>query len=90
MKPNSTLFGEKLPEHAIYKAHSLTEDADAFLVAGSSLTVEPAASLPEKAMEYGAELIIVNHDQTRVSHMTKLDYRADVTDVLPELRDRLV
>jgi NAD-dependent deacetylase len=49
LKPDVVLFGEELPEHALLKSHALAERADVFLVAGSSLAVEPAASLPETA-----------------------------------------
>jgi len=85
LKPDVVLFGEQLPEHALFRAQSLTESADAFLAVGSSLTVEPAASLPRVAAENGATLVIVNLDRTELSDRAEYDFRADVTEALPRL-----
>ena len=85
LKPDVVLFGESLPEHAMYRTQALAEGADAFIVVGSSLTVEPAASVPRTAAEHGATLIVVNHDPTSLSDQAEYDFRADVTDVLPRL-----
>jgi NAD-dependent deacetylase len=87
LKPDVVLFGEQLPEHALLQAHSHAEKADAFLAIGSSLTVEPAASLPETAASKGATLVVVNFEPTPVSERAEYDFRADVTDVVPRLRD---
>ena len=43
---------------------SWAKTADLFLAMGSSLVVEPAASLPRLAKEHGAKLIILNRDST--------------------------
>ncbi|GAA0289994.1 SIR2 family NAD-dependent protein deacylase [Halarchaeum salinum] len=87
LKPDVVLFGERLPE--IFRdARRLARDADAFLVAGSSLTVEPAASLPETAAR-GGDLCIVNYDETPHDDAATAVSRSDVTDVLPALGDRL-
>lgn len=90
LKPDTVLFGEPLPEHALFRAHALAEQADAFLVVGSSLTVEPAASLPQTAGDNGATLLIANLDRTPLSGRAEYDFRADVTDVLPRLRDMVL
>ncbi|MFB6171384.1 MAG: NAD-dependent protein deacylase [Haloarculaceae archaeon] len=90
LKPDVVLFGEQLPEHALLQAHSRAEKADAFLVVGSSLTVEPAASLPETAAGRGATLVIANFDETPLSSQAEYDWRADVTEVLPRLRDAVL
>lgn len=85
LKPDVVLFGEQLPNHKLFRAQSATESADAFLVVGSSLTVEPAASLPRRAAENGATLLIVNLDRTGLSDRAEYDFRADVTELLPRL-----
>lgn len=90
LKPDTVLFGEPLPEHALFRAHALAEKSDAFLVVGSSLTVEPAASLPKTAGDKGATLLVVNLDRTPLSGRAEYDFRADVTDVLPRLRDAIL
>jgi NAD-dependent deacetylase len=90
LKPDTVLFGEQLPEHALLRGHALAQKADVFLAVGSSLTVEPAASLPEEAHDRGASLLVVNHDPTPISDVADYDLRADVTDVLPAIRDRVL
>ena len=86
LKPDVVLFGERLPAHGLSEARSLARAADCFLVAGSSLTVEPVASLPELAVDTGADLVVVNLDETHVADRAAVDIRADVTEALPALR----
>jgi NAD-dependent deacetylase len=90
LRPNAVLFGERLPADALARAERLARDSDAFLVAGSSLTVEPAASLPAQAARSGAALILINLDATPVDSRAGYVFREDVTDVLPALRDAVV
>lgn len=87
LKPDVVLFGEPLPTGALEEAKRLAHDADCFLVVGSSLTVEPAASLPDRAATTGADLVIVNLEETPLADRATIDLRADVTDVLPAIRD---
>lgn len=87
LKPDGVLFGEQLPEAELFRAHSLAEKSDVFLVAGSSLTVEPAASLPETAAKRGATLAIVNLEPTPHDDVANYVFREDVTTVLPQIAD---
>lgn len=89
LKPDVVLFGEQLPTGALHAARQAARDASVFLAIGSSLTVEPAASLPRTAHRNGATLAVINHDSTPVSGMAEYDLRADVTEALPALADRL-
>ncbi len=89
LKPDVVLFGESLPMGALNAAKRHARDADVFLAVGSSLTVEPAASLPLEAARNGATLAVVNLDSTSVSGRADYDLRADVTEVLPALVDRI-
>ncbi|MFB6156387.1 MAG: NAD-dependent protein deacylase [Haloferacaceae archaeon] len=86
LKPDVTLFGEALPRERLAEARRLARDADAFLAVGSSLTVEPAASLPRTAARSG-RLVVVNLDPTDVDGLADVVLRADVTRVLPALAD---
>lgn len=87
LKPATVLFGQQLPEHALMRSHAKAQNADVFLAVGSSLTVQPAASLPREASERGATLVLVNLESTPLSCTADFDFRADVTEALPELRD---
>ena len=85
LKPDVVLFGQPMPDGALQQAQRHAQDADVFLAIGSSLTVEPAASLPRVASNRGATVAVVNLEETGVSGSAAYDIRADVTAVLPAL-----
>lgn len=63
-KPDITFFGESLPQDAWDEAESLARECDLMLVLGTSLTVYPAAALPEVCAWAGGRLILVNDQPT--------------------------
>lgn len=85
LRPDVVLFGESLPGEAIERANRLAHRANWFLVAGSSLTVHPAAGLPPRAARSGATVGIVNLDPTEKDDAATTVVRADVTAVLPAI-----
>lgn len=87
LKPDVVLFGEQLPQGALQEAQNHARDADVFLAVGSSLTVQPAASLPRVASGHDGTLVVVNLEETPLSETADYEFRADVTDVLPALSD---
>lgn len=90
LKPDVVLFGERLPESKLLEAQSVSRNADVFLAIGSSLSVEPAASLPRHALEHGGALLIINLDRTELSDRADYEFRVDVTDVLPALTEAVI
>jgi NAD-dependent deacetylase len=64
LKPDITFFGEMLPDGALEAALAEAARCDLMLVLGSSLLVQPAASVPLAAVRSGADLVIVNRDPT--------------------------
>ncbi|MEM3039937.1 MAG: NAD-dependent deacylase [Candidatus Methanomethylicaceae archaeon] len=70
MRPSVVLFEE--PVKLMEVAMDIAVRSDCCLVVGSSLTVYPAAMVPEVVKGQGGALIIINMDPT------PLDYRADV------------
>lgn len=89
LKPDVVLFGESLPEGPLERAQRLARRCDVFLAAGSSLSVRPASLLPRIASEAGATLVVVNFEPTPVAEVADHAVRADVTEVLPSLVDRI-
>lgn len=57
-------FGQAMPTNQMMRAEYAIQRADLFLAVGSSLQVQPAASLPMAAKYQGANLVIVNRDPT--------------------------
>ena len=53
-----------LPEGALEDAFALAMSVDLLLVLGSSLVVQPAASVPLATLETGGRVAIVNLDAT--------------------------
>ncbi|MFC5366021.1 NAD-dependent protein deacylase [Salinirubrum litoreum] len=88
LKPDVVLFGEQLPRETYAEARDLAGSADVVLAVGSSLQVEPAASIPRDAAR-GGTLAVVNFDPTPLDDRADYVFRADVTDLLPALARRL-
>lgn len=86
-KPDVVLFGEQLPRTVLQRARSLARESDVFLAIGSSLVVEPAASLPRIAASNDATVGIVNLEPTPVDGDADVRCREDVTTALPRLRE---
>ncbi|MFP6601828.1 MAG: Sir2 family NAD-dependent protein deacetylase, partial [Pirellulaceae bacterium] len=64
LKHATISFGQSLEPEVLESATTLAQAADLFLVLGSSLVVEPAASLPRLAQQQEARVVIVNRDET--------------------------
>ena len=83
-------FGERLPERDLLRAAKLAAEADLFLVVGSSLQVQPAASLPLAARRAGARLVLINRDATPLDQAADLIVRASIGAVFTALYPQLV
>lgn len=83
LKPDIVLYGEMLPADTWLEAELHCKQADVILVAGSSLTVYPAAALPEIGLESGARLIINNFTPTHLDGYADVILQASVAEILP-------
>jgi len=83
LKPDVILFGEQLPQRAWHAAESACCQCDLIIVAGSSLEVLPVASLPMKALDNGAHLVIINQTPTYLHVRADVAILGDVTSLLP-------
>ncbi|AUX08776.1 NAD-dependent protein deacetylase, SIR2 family [Halalkaliarchaeum desulfuricum] len=87
-KPDVVLFGELLPKDVLGRARRLAEDSDVIVAAGSSLQVDPAASLP--SYQRDGVLAIINFERTRYASRATYTFREDVTELLPALATRVL
>ncbi len=82
IKSATIAFGQPLPQDALRRAQEAALDCDLMLALGSSLLVQPAATLPVLAKRNGAVLVIVNRDTTPLDDVADLVIREDVGAVL--------
>jgi NAD-dependent deacetylase len=78
-------FGQRMPEEEMAKSQAVAATADLFLVLGSSLIVQPAASLPLVALRSGATLVIINRDTTPLDDAAHLVVRKQIGAVFDSL-----
>jgi NAD-dependent deacetylase len=64
LKPDTVSFGQSMPVQETEEAFHRARSCDLFIVIGSSLVVQPAASVPLEAKEGGAKLVIINREPT--------------------------
>ena len=89
IRPDVVLFGESLPRQALQEAQELALAADVMLVVGTSVVVEPAASLPFLALSAGALVVEINPSLTPLTGLAQYSIQAPANTVLPLLWQRL-
>ena len=77
------MFGESLGPGVLAAAGHAMSQADLVLVIGSSLVVEPAASLPLLALRRGGRVGILNLDPTPLDGLAFLVAREPADQLLP-------
>jgi len=76
LKPATISFGQSMPERETQEAYDRSSACDLFIVIGSSLVVQPAASMPLVAKRNGAKLVIINRDPTPYDHLADMTIHA--------------
>jgi NAD-dependent deacetylase len=85
LKSATLSFGQNLDPALLARAEEAAANADLFLAVGTSLTVHPAAWLPEIALESGARLVIVNAEPTPLDGRAHAVLRGDAGRILSAL-----
>lgn len=85
IRPDIVLFGEPLPAAAWQEAQSLVERAVVLIVVGTSLEVEPAASLPIAALQRGILVVEINLDPTALTRAADYSFRGFAGHLVPLL-----
>jgi NAD-dependent deacetylase len=89
IKTATISFGQPMPELEMARARAATEACDLMLVLGSSLAVFPAAGFPLSAKRRGAQLVIVNRDETPQDDIADLALRAEIGPTMRAVIDAL-
>jgi NAD-dependent deacetylase len=86
LKSANVSFGQSMPVEAMRRAQRWCEQAEIFIVLGSSLQVQPAASFPVIAQRHGALLAIVNRDPTPLDDLADYVYHGGIGEFFNRLR----
>jgi len=90
LKSATVMFGQALDADVLNRAVAAAATADVFLAIGSTLTVEPAASLCGLAVREGGRLIIVNRDPTPYDGLATAVIREPIGTAVPAIVERLL
>lgn len=85
LRPDVVWFGEGLPQDVWQEAIIQASSCDVMIIAGTSLVVSPANTLPIYAKQNNAVLIEINPDETIMSSDMDLPIRSTSAVALPEL-----
>ena len=83
VKPWVVLYGEAPDKYTCMGACREISNCDALIVAGTSLSVEPAASFLDYF--HGRSLVVINREPTPADEMADLVIRGDVADIMDEI-----
>lgn len=89
IRPAVVWFGEALDPKNLADSFAVSENADVFLIIGTSGLVQPAASFPLAAKRCGAKLIEVNPDRTPLSSETAVFLEGPSGAILPRLIEKV-
>jgi NAD-dependent deacetylase len=89
IKPATVSFGQSMPEQEMIRAFDCAERSELLLMIGSSLQVEPAASIPREAHRTGAKLIYINRTPTPSDNLADILFQEDAGDVMSEIVNEL-
>jgi NAD-dependent deacetylase len=82
-------FGDPLPLEELELADHHARHCDLMLVLGSSLMVQPAASLVGLALRSGAQVLLVNRGETPYDEAVTLRVWTGIGDVIPPAVERV-
>ena len=85
LRPDVVWFGEALSEEVWKNAIKEASTCDVMIIAGTSLAVSPANTLPIYAKQNGATLIEVNPEKTVMSNDMDLSMQTTSTNALPKM-----
>jgi NAD-dependent deacetylase len=85
LRPDVVWFGELLADNLLDTAQAAADACDLFLSIGTSGEVEPAASLPYRALRRGAALVVINLDVTTRAAGSITTIHGQAGQVIPAL-----
>ncbi|MCA9401268.1 MAG: sigma factor regulator FecR [Candidatus Omnitrophica bacterium] len=90
LKPNTVSFGQNLNQEVLQKAYQWSRESDLFIVLGSTLVVEPAATLPRLAKQSGAKLVILTLSGTPLDAFADMFIQQPIGETLNKVKELLL
>ena len=89
LRPNVVWFGESLDQATLNRAVELSTNCDIMFVIGTSVIVQPAASLPYFALREGALIVEINIEETLLTPHVNYFLKGKAGEILPKLNEKL-
>lgn len=89
LKPDIVYFGDSVPKDRVQHAYALVDEADALLVAGSSLTVYSGYRFVRHAAAAGKAVAIINRGTTRGDDLATVKVHSGCSEILALLASEL-
>ncbi len=79
-------FGQPMNMNDFEKSKNKIAESDLMIVLGSSLQVQPVASLPVFAIKNKKKVIIINNDPTSLDHHAELRINEDICSIVKQIK----
>ncbi len=89
LKMATISFGQSLPSDVLSEAFDLAAVSDLVIALGSSLVVEPAASIPLQAKNAGAKLVIINNTETPLDGLADVVVRQPIGATMSQVLEKM-
>lgn len=90
LRPEIVYFGEHAPRPVFEQAEALLSDANALLIAGSSLAVNTGIRLVHRAEQRGIPIAVINRGPTAIDNRATLRIEGGTSEILAGLAERLL
>ncbi len=86
LRPDVVLFGEPIPQHALFGSYELARECDLMIVIGTSAVVSPMSHMPVIAKENGANVMEINLEETFLTgSISNCIIKGKAGDILPKI-----
>lgn len=86
LRPDVVLFGESLPNQALFGSYGLARECDLMMVIGTSAVVSPMSHMPVIAKENGANVMEINMEETFLTgFISNWIIKGKAGDILPRI-----
>jgi len=89
LKPDFVFFGEQIPEPAMSNSFAEAQNADVFIIIGSTGEIMPASMIPFRAKENGKKIIEINISESNYTSIADVFLQGKATEMMSMLTEEL-